>query len=124
MLIVIEVLETAQENAKSAELQIRFPNSAAIAAESRGHGDLSSGMRDHKEVLFTARNRGNYQYCMRDVLKPEFEHLEEEFVSTLHTRRGRLRVESRFKPDAVTNECFGSPLDCGDVPLPARRAEL
>ena len=43
MKITVEVLETASVVRKSAELRILFPNSAAIAFESRGHGGRSVG---------------------------------------------------------------------------------
>jgi hypothetical protein len=154
VLIVVEVMDhyTSAQGRKEAQLQIRFPNSAAIAAECKSkkchrqsltyppsarHGDRDNNFA-HREIFFTAKLEGLYKYCMRDL--PISDHnsdavdtalLDEEAdaVDALHTRRARLEVRSRFKtaPSQAHVECFATTAtDCDLPPVPevAKPAEL
>jgi hypothetical protein len=104
-LIVVEILAMQQQNAKAAVLQIRFPNSAALAAESRGHGDLDNNL-SHQEIHFQASLEGEYSYCMRDELKAAFVALEAEQKEQLERRRARIDIHSRYVPPDSMIESF------------------
>jgi len=117
VLIVVEVLDhtVELEHAKEVQLQIRFPNSAAIAAESR-HGDQDNN-KAHREIYFTATREGDYNYCMRDVFKDSTmtTAAADDMYLRLRSRRARMDVRSRFKAAAgdAQVECHAvSPTDC------------